>query len=189
MNNTLTRRIRTVLLVPVIAALVAFNLAACASTEPPAPAVDAEAPQVSAPKQTPPPQNHFIKQFGDVITWSDGVSISVSSPSPFEPTELAAGNDPSKQSIVFQVVVTNNSSEPVDPMFFSGLSANGEASSAIFDIDNPMVSVGMTPTTMILPGSTATWYEGYAVTSTDELVFQMSYSFLEDDAVFTNVPF
>lgn len=167
--------------------IVMMVLAGCstgaASTTDPS-AVSAEQPT----EQTPPPVNELIKQLGDVITYEDGLSVSVSEPSEFVPSEYAAGNDQANQ-ILMSFTVTNGTTEALDPIFGVSVSSDGVEASQIYDVDNPAGEVNFSPSTAVLPGQTITWMLAFSVADPSKLTVDFSPGFDWDSAIFTNIPF
>lgn len=121
--------------------------------------------------------------FGDAVTYEDGVSISVSAPTSFTPSEYAAGVEQANQ-ILFSFTITNDSDANLQPSAYSRLASGGAEASMIFDSEN---GAGSGPSTVLLPGQTVTWTEGYSVADPASLVLQVSPSFDYADAIFTNV--
>lgn len=127
-----------------------------------------------------------VLNFGDAMTWDDDVSLSVSAPAPFTPTEWAAGADQAHH-IAFTLVLTNGSSEVLEPLVYSRVSSGGVEASPVFDVDNPVGDLSGGPVTAILPGQTVTWVEGYSVADPAAITFQVAPSFEYVDAIFTNI--
>lgn len=125
--------------------------------------------------------------FGETAAYDDGVTISVSSPSPFTPTEYASGAD-QPVDLVYSITITNGSAENIDPLPYSRVASGGVEATQIYDFDNEAGDVTTYPTTTILPGGSVTWQEAWSVTDPDEIVFQISPSYDYGDAVFTNAP-
>lgn len=125
--------------------------------------------------------------FGDTMEWDDGVSMSVSEPEPFTPSDLSGGADQAV-NLVFTLTITNDSSENVQPIVISTLSSDGTEATRIIDIGADGGQVGIPPTTPILPGESITWREAWSVADEDSLTMQTAPSFQYEPAIFTNVP-
>lgn len=145
------------------------------------------APEPTSEPEPAPEPDDMILAFGEAMTWEDGVSLSVSAPGAFTAGEYAAGVVPGQAQIVFTIVITNGSSEVLDPLAYGTLSSGGQEASAIFDSGNPAGDIGMSPTTAILPGQTVQWLEAYSVVDPASLTFQIAPSFAYEDAIFTNI--
>ncbi len=143
------------------------------------------------PSQTPPPANEFLKQFGDTITWEDGVSVSVSTPAEYIPTEYAAGTVEGQPNVAFEIVLTNNTDEPLDPGTWTTASSGGVEASQIFDTGEgaPLGELAMGPSTTLLPGQTVKWYVAYSVADPAEITLEVYPSLTYESGIFTNVPF
>lgn len=169
-------------------------LSACGSTEAVASDPKASAASVDEPatEETPPAVNDFVKQFGDVVTYKDGVSISVSAPTPFTPSNLdyfplAEG----ETAVVFKVVLTNNSTEPLEPGAIAQANSGGKPATYLADAGNPEYGdIGLFPTTTVLPGQTLEWYTGFGVADVNDITLEIAPAPIEyDNAIFTNVAF
>jgi hypothetical protein len=125
--------------------------------------------------------------FGDTMVWDDGVSMTVSAPEPFTPSDLSAGADQA-ENLVFTLTITNDSSENVQPVVLSTLSSDGTEATRIFDVGAEGGQVGIPPTTAVLPGESITWREAWSVADAASLTMQTAPSFQYEQVVFTNVP-
>ncbi|HEU4756704.1 MAG TPA: DUF2510 domain-containing protein [Agromyces sp.] len=125
--------------------------------------------------------------FGDTMEWSDGVTMTVSEPEPFTPSELAAGADQA-ENLVFTLTITNDSSESMQPIVVSTLSSDGTEATRIIDIGAEGGQVGIPPTTPVLAGESITWQEAWSVADSASLTMQTGPSFAYESVVFTNVP-
>lgn len=174
-----------------LAATLAFTgcipMSKAASPDKPKPSPSfAEEPAVEEEPEPEVVVDSGVLAFGEAMTWDDNVSLSVSTPAPFTPTEWAAGADQAHH-IAFTLVLTNESSEVLEPIVYSRVSSGGAEASQVFDIDNPVGDLTGGPTTAILPGQTVTWVEGYSVADPEVITFQVSPSFEYVDAIFTNI--
>lgn len=136
-----------------------------------------------------PPVNNLVKQFGEVVTYEDGLSVSLSAPTQFTPTEYAQGVVEGQTPMIFKVVLTNGTEEPVDPYTYVTVSSAGAESGIIGDFGNPEVGdVGGFPTTAVLPGQTVEWLVGFSIADPSSITADVSTGFA-DSAIFTNIPF
>ncbi|MDF2575315.1 MAG: hypothetical protein K0S05_2227 [Agromyces sp.] len=124
--------------------------------------------------------------FGETMAWADGVSMTVSAPEPFAPSDVAVGADQAVD-LVFTLTITNDSSENVQPIVASTLSSGGSEANRIIDVGAEGGQIGIPPTTPILPGQSITWREAWSVADADSLTMQTAPSFGYDPVVFTNV--
>lgn len=124
--------------------------------------------------------------FGETMTWDDGVTMTVSEPEPFTPSEVAVGADQAEH-VVFTLTITNESSENVQPVVVSTLSSDGTEATRIIDIGAEGGQVGIPPTTPVVPGESITWQEAWSVADSDSLTMQTAPSFVYESVVFTNV--
>lgn len=145
-------------------------------------------PPEDSPESESPDTGAFdALAFGDTMVWDDGVSMTVSEPEPFSPSDLSAGADQA-EDVVFTLTITNDSSENVQPVVLSTLSSDGTEATRIFDVGAEGGQVGIPPTTAVLPGESITWREAWSVANAGSLTMQTSPSFQYEQVVFTNVP-
>lgn len=176
-------------LVWIFAILLVMMLATGCTTKASSPSVDAPAakPVAETPEAVEEPAvDPMLVSFGEVFTWEDGVSMSVSAPTPFTPTEYAAGAVPGNTNLVFSVNVTNGSDTTYSPSIWETVSSGGAEASMISDIDNPIGEISWGPTTAMLPGDTVTWLVAYSVADPAAILFETSPGFAYEYALFTN---
>lgn len=125
--------------------------------------------------------------FGETMAWGDGVTMTVSEPESFSPSDLAVGGDQSVD-LVFTLTITNDSSENVQPVVVSMLASGGTEATRIIDIGAEGGQVGIPPTTPIPPGESITWQEAWSVADAASLTMQTAPSFGYEPVVFTNAP-
>ncbi len=123
--------------------------------------------------------------FGDTQAWDDGVSMTVSGPEPFTPSDLAVGADQA-EDVVFTLTITNDSSENVQPVVFSRLESDGVEATRILDVGAEGGQVGIPPTTAILPGESISWREAWSVADPESLTMETAPSFKYEDVVWTS---
>lgn len=132
----------------------------------------------------PEPTDDGVKTFGSTSTWDDGVTVSVSKPAPYSPTDVASGAVKGQKAVVFTIVITNNSDSTYDPTFINtAVSSGGEEASQIFDVTADM---GFPPQTKVLKGKTIKWQEAYSVADAADIQYQISAGIEYADAIFTN---
>lgn len=190
MNSTTEKHI---LLLYILIALLAISILCLiftgCSTKVATDATASQAAVAAEETQTPPAVNEFAKKFGDTITWSNGVSISVGAPTTYTPTEYAAGVVPGSTNVVFEIVLTNNGAEPYDPVVWPSVSSGGVEASNIADVGSDLGTIGLVPTTTVLPGQTIKWYQAFSVADANTITFQISPDPFGDKGIFTNIPF
>ena len=126
-----------------------------------------------------------VLAFGDTQSWDDGVSMTVSGPEPFTPSDLAAGADQAVD-VVFTLTITNDSSESVQPVVLSRLESDGTEAARILDVGAEGGQVGIPPTTAVLPGESITWLEAWSVADPDSLTMETAPSLRYEDVTWTN---
>ncbi|MCD2441432.1 DUF2510 domain-containing protein [Agromyces sp. SYSU K20354] len=130
-------------------------------------------------------------RFGDTMTWDDGVSLTVSVPEPYTPSEFAVGATQA-ENVVFTLTLTNNSPEELQPLPLPTLSSGDQEVSQIFDIGSdvfdPGDDVGIPPTAPVAPGASISWRAAWSVDDPSSLTLQAAPSFRYPNATFTNLP-
>jgi hypothetical protein len=135
------------------------------------------APSVVA---TPAP-DPLVKGFGKTVTYTDGVTISVSAPTAYAPTQFAAGTVDGQNTYVFTVVVTNGSAKTLDLSAWASANSGGKVASSVADLAN---NIGLSPSTSLLTGQSVQWDEAFSVADANDITFQISPDFLHDKAIF-----
>lgn len=167
-----------------------FLMSGCTAVAPsPAPeasvaAQPSDEPEVVAEVEEEPAFDGTIP-FGEVATYDDEVSVSVSVPGEYVPSEYAAGMVEGQPVLAFEFVITNGSNEPFDPTtVFATMSSGGVEASGVFDTEN---SVGFPPSTSVLPGQTIKWVQAWSVTDPANLTMDISVGFTYDNIIYTNI--
>jgi hypothetical protein len=174
-----------------LVAVAALGLTGCGGVDKaasPAPEASVAAP---VSEQTPEPAVETpsnVVEFGGVYTWENGVSISVSAPSEFVASEYAMGATPGQAQVVFTFVLTNGSTEPLEPMTFPTAASGGTEAASIYDSGNPLGEIGSSPSTSVLPGKTVQWLVAYSVADINDIIVEVSPGFEYQNAIFTNNP-
>jgi hypothetical protein len=122
-------------------------------------------------------------QFGQVVTYDDGMEISVSEPTPFTPSGSAVGADQAV-NLSFTVTITNGTSADYDPFSFSTVTSGGVDASLIIDPDDG--AEGLPPVDTIPAGQTVTYVEAYSVADANDIVYDVAPGFEYQTARFTN---
>ena len=124
--------------------------------------------------------------FGDTFAYKDGVTISVSAPTPFTPGEYAYGADQAS-NVALTFTIVNGSTKNLDVLAFPTVTSAGVAASDVFDSDNAALSPAP-PTSTVLPGQSLTWTAAYSIADPNSLQVEVTPStFAYDEAIFTNV--
>lgn len=131
--------------------------------------------------------NEYVKQFGEVFTWEDGVSISISEPAAFQASEYAMGATPGQEQVIFTIVLTNGTSEVLDPVIFTTGASGGSEAALIFDSGNEVGAVGQSPSTSLLPDQTVKWYVAFSVADPTNITVETSPGFGYENVIFTNI--
>jgi hypothetical protein len=122
-------------------------------------------------------------QFGQVVTYDDGMEISVSEPTPFTPSESAVGADQAA-NLSFTVTIVNGTGADYQPFSFSTVTSAGVDASLIIDPDNG--AEGLPPVDTIPAGQTVTYVEAYSVADPSDITYDVAPGFEYTTARFTN---
>ena len=160
----------------IAAPILAVTLAACSSSD----SSDA-AEEVVVTEQTQSEEETEVVEettdgnptFGDTYTWPDGLSITISQPEEFTPSEymgdiydLEAGTP-----IKFIVTATNGTDTDLEAFGIdTQMSSGGKQSEAIFDSE---AGIDM-PTVTILPGNSLEWNIGFIVADPSNMQLSVS---------------
>lgn len=136
----------------------------------------------SAPSDDSSGSGSETVKFGSTYTWDDGLSVTVSKPVKFTPSETSMGGG--KNNVKFTVVIVNKSGKTFDPAMFTttAQSANAEAEE-IFDSAKGLEG---SPSTKVLNGREVKFSIGYSVTNAKDIVLEVSPSFEHESALFTS---
>lgn len=193
-NQIANQKAPKALAIPAILAffvLLVALLAGCAGHAPidrPKPAASAAEAPVAEVETPEPAVDDMIAGFGEVFTYENEVSISVSAPTEFTPTEYAAGVTPGQVALLFTIVITNGTDAAIDPYAYESLASGGAQASAIFDFGNETYgNIGETPQTSVLPGQTVQWLVGYSVADPASLTFEIAPGFEYQNVIYTNL--
>ena len=163
-------------IVLVAAAASMFGLVGCGSSGPavtppessPAQAASqtSEAPAGEEPTETTPTSEapDAAEKFGSTATWPDGVSLTVSQPKPFKPSQFAAGVESAKKFVVVDVTLKNGSKAPVESSlaFLRATSGDAEAE-GVFDSEKGIEM----PSSRVMPGKSLKWRQAFGQPGSD----------------------
>lgn len=120
--------------------------------------------------------------FGETWEYDDGLTVTVSAPEAFSPTDTAAGGEAFDHHVKFTVTVVNGTGAPFDPsMITESVQSDNMEGDAVFDD-----GLEGAPMTTVLDGRETTFDVGYGVSNPDDIVLEVSPSFEHDSAIFTD---
>lgn len=135
--------------------------------------------------------------FGETYEWtlsnpdgsmgaSAGVRVHISAPSPYSPTDTAAGGETFSEHVMFTITVTNDSHDPLDLILaMSDVQSGTREADRVFDSAQGLQG---TPSTTLLPGRSVEWVEGYGVDDPDDIVFSFAPTWDHGEVYFTTEP-
>lgn len=121
-----------------------------------------------------------ILDFGETVTYDDGLSVTVSEPTQINPGEYAYPEV--AEATQFTITIVNGSDAPFDPSFAYGSvqSSNVEAEEVFSD------TLGGPPSTTVLPGRETTYKAAFATADPSDIVFQLAPTWDHEDTFWTN---
>ena len=150
------------------------------TTEPSSPATEEGLPETTEPST---PETTTLK-FGQSFTWEDGLSVTVSAPKTYHPTDSASGDEDFKYAIKFTIVVVNKTGKSFDASMANiNVQSNDQDGSSIFDFGN---GVDGAPQTKLLNGRQAKYSVAFAVANPKDIVLELSPDYDHASAIWTN---
>lgn len=124
-----------------------------------------------------------IYKFGETAKF-DGLTIGVSAPSPYTPSETAfIGDTKTPNNVKMTVTITNTGSKPYDPVLTSStVSSGGQEALTVTDSQN---NVGIPPTTSVLPGKSVSYDVAFNVADPNDLQLDVTGGFEYATVTFT----
>ena len=121
-----------------------------------------------------------ILDFGETVTYDDGLSVTVSEPTQINPGEYAYPEV--AEATQFTITIVNGSDAPFDPSFaYANVqSSNVEAEEVFSD------TLGGPPSTTVLPGRETTYKAAFATADPSDIVFQLAPTWDHEDTFWTN---
>lgn len=202
-----TMKIKNTMAAAALAGALAVSLTGCATTapvassetaphgtnaptvsDPPAPtAAEAAMPnEEETPSESPAPDPEPSEvdmnvKFGQTMTWKDRLSVTVSKPTSFTPSEWASGGEKAKHHVKFTVTIVNKTGRTFDPSMFTATLQSGNAEAdAVFDD-----GLEGGPMTKLLNGREVKFQIGFGANKPKDLVLEVAPSFEHDSAIFT----
>lgn len=141
------------------------------------------APVIDTPEPTPTPERPAYGEFGGVgFTYDNGITITLSAPAAYEPSDSAFAEGDFDAYVSFDVTITNDSVDPFDPSgLYATMSSGGREAVQSFDSE---LGLAGQPQTQVLPGRSVTWSEGWGVADPADLTYQIAPSFEYEAALF-----
>ena len=100
-------------------------------------------------------------KFGSAYTYQDGLSVTVSAPKAFTPSESAAVTGNSDSFVKLEVRIVNKTGKTVDPsMFTASVQSNNEEGEEVFDSEGGLEGA---PSTKLLNGRESKFTIGYGI--------------------------
>lgn len=138
----------------------------------------------AASEETAAAADSSTGNIGDTYTWDDGVSLTISQPEAFKPSDTAAGAEDKELKDIqkYTVTIKNDSDEAVDPILFTMTgNSGGKEAQQIFDSQK---NIGSAPSTKIQPGKSVSFDVAYAMVDHKDASFDVSLDFDRDEVTF-----
>ncbi|MFY1699984.1 hypothetical protein [Solwaraspora sp. WMMA2101] len=125
----------------------------------------AEAPESKTESQPEDTEELLMAAFGQAITWSDGVEVTVGVPTPVNPSEYASGHIYG-EAYSLEVSIANNSETPVDSFLMITAASGNQEAERIFD-EESQFGTNEQP---VLPGRSTKFTVGFSADGPLDLV-------------------
>jgi hypothetical protein len=108
-------------------------------------------------------------KFGQAFTYDDGLTVKVTKPRPFKPSEYAASKP--GPAVRFTFTIVNKTGKPFDAgLFLATLQSGNKEATEIYDDQN---DINGSPSTKVLNGREAQWDAAYNVKDPKDLVLEV----------------
>jgi len=167
------------------ALFVGVALAGCAPDAPTPTNADSGPGIAGAPSETPDSTTDLdgtiVAQLGSGYTYADGLSIAVSRPKRFSPSETAVGVEAKKATALFELTLTNKTERNVDPNLITvTASSGGVEASGVFDAEK---RIGGAPQTTVRSGKSITWKQAFSLANLNDITMDVNPDFTRYDTV------
>lgn len=120
-----------------------------------------------------------VAKFGKAYVYEDGLSVTVSAPKKYTPSEYAAGTDNFKHFVIFEVRIVNKTGKTWDPSLFTAtVQSSNEEGDEVFDGD-----LGDSPQTKLLNGREAKFKVAFGVADPKDIVMEVNPNAIDHNAV------
>lgn len=124
------------------------------------------------------------QKFGDSYKYEDGLTVTVSKPAKFKPSDVSFVSKPQKDYRQFTITVVNKTGKPYDPsMFTASLQSGNEEMEEIFDSAKGFEG---SPTTKVLNGRETKFKIGFGAADPADMVLELAPGFEYQSAIFTS---
>lgn len=124
------------------------------------------------------------QKFGDSYKYEDGLTVTVSKPAKFKPSDVSFVSKPQKNYRQFTITVVNKTGKPYDPsMFTASLQSGNEEMEEIFDSAKGFEG---SPTTKVLNGRETKFKIGFGAADPADMVLEVAPGFEYESAIFTS---
>lgn len=123
-------------------------------------------------------------KFGNAFTYDDDLSVQISEPETFKPSQFAALVEKWPDYVKFDVTIVNGTKKKFDTsMIYFTVQSKDKEAEEVFDADKGFNGA---PTTTLLPGRQAKYKVGFGVLDANDLVMDFTTGdFEHEDLTFT----
>lgn len=136
----------------------------------------------SATPTPTPSADPLVKPFGGTVTYQDGVTVSVSTATPYQPSAEAAGAISGQPVLKFTLTVTNGSKDILKMIGYPDATSGSQQAAAVSDLGS---QVGNTPDATLLQGQSIKWDEAFSVADPSDITMTYSPDMVHATAIFT----
>ncbi|AFV88597.1 MAG: hypothetical protein SOH99_03070 [Acidipropionibacterium acidipropionici] len=123
-----------------------------------------------------------VATFGGAFAYQDGLSVTVSAPKDYQPSEYSSDEGRFDTYVKFDVRVVNNTGKPWDPgMFNATVQSDNEEGEQIFDSEGGLDGA---PSTKLLNGREVRFTVGYGVANPKDIVMEVNPDFVHTAVMF-----
>jgi hypothetical protein len=125
-----------------------------------------------------------VARFGSAYTYTDGLSVTVSAPKAFTPSEYAADEGKYDNYVKFEVRIVNKTGKTMDPsMFTATVQSDNEEGDEVYDSEGGLEGA---PSTKLLNGRESKFTVGYGIANPEDIVMEVNPDFDHEPVMFQN---
>ncbi len=149
-----------------------------------APSTGAPAPSAPAGDPGPGSPASGTAAFGTTVEYDDGLTVTVSPPQPYTPSESAYIGGPAPASFVaFDVTVLNGTAADFEPTLLFSLQSGSTSEEQLFDSGGGLDG---TPYQTLLPGRSVAFRIGFGASDPADLVLEVTPGFEYEPVSYTS---
>jgi hypothetical protein len=136
------------------------------------PGINTPPTQPTEPEPTATSTDPATIAFGKTFEWENHLSVTVSAPKPFTPSDTAFGGEAFKSAVQFTIVLVNKSGKPFDAsMVYTSVQSNDVEADEIYDSAKGFNGA---PETKVLNNRQAKFRVAFGVANPKDIVFELT---------------